>query len=100
MSESHLKVGFRESTGMPVHQYLIRRRVERAALLLREGELPINQIALEVGFAHQSHLALHVTRLLGVSPRQLISFELRSSGIQLSTTARLVYYQQPCAAQC
>jgi AraC family transcriptional regulator len=70
MSKSHLKATFRTATGMPVHQYVIRRRVERAALLLREGRLPISQIAVEVGFAHQSHLAMHMKRLLGVSPRQ------------------------------
>jgi AraC family transcriptional regulator len=68
MSTSHLKTTFRDVTGMPVHQYVIRRRVERAALLLREGKLPIGQIAADVGFAHQSHLAMHMKRLLGVSP--------------------------------
>lgn len=71
LSPSRLKTGFRRSVGVPVHQYGIRRRVERAVLLLREHRLPISQIALEAGFAHQSHLALHLRRLLGVSPRQL-----------------------------
>lgn len=71
MSASHLKVTFRKATGMPVHQYVIHRRVERAAMLLKQGKLPINQIALEVGFAHQSHLAMHLKRLLGVSPREV-----------------------------
>jgi AraC family transcriptional regulator len=70
MSTSHLKSTFRMATGMPVHRYVIRRRVERAALLLRNGELPISQIAVEVGFAHQSHLAMHMKRLTGLSPRQ------------------------------
>lgn len=72
MSASHLKVTFRKATGMPVHQYVIHRRVERAAMLLRQGKLPINQIALEVGFAHQSHLAMHLKRLLGVSPSEVL----------------------------
>jgi AraC family transcriptional regulator len=72
MSISHLKVTFREATGMPVHQYVIRRRVERAALMLREGKLPISRIALDVGFAHQSHLAMHMKRLLGMSPSHLL----------------------------
>lgn len=72
MSLSQLKVTFRETTGMPVHQYVIRQRVERAAHLLREGKLPISQIALEVGFAHQSHMAMHMKRLMGVSPRHLL----------------------------
>ena len=72
MSASHLKVRFREATGIPVHQYVIHRRVERATLLLREGMLPISQIALDVGFAHQSHLAMHMKRLLGVSPSHVL----------------------------
>lgn len=66
---SHLKSSFRESTGLPVHQYVIRRRVERAKKLLRDGKLSISQVALEAGFAHQSHLARHLKRLAGVSPR-------------------------------
>jgi AraC family transcriptional regulator len=69
LSASHFKGLFRQSVGVPVHQYVIRRRVERATSLLRESKLPISQIALETGFAHQSHLAHHVRRLLGVSPK-------------------------------
>jgi AraC family transcriptional regulator len=73
MSRSALKVAFRRATGMPLHQYVIRQRVNRATLLLQEGKLPISQIALEVGFAHQSHMAQHVKRLLGVLPRELLA---------------------------
>ena len=71
LSISHFKSLFRESVGLPVHQYVIRRRVECAKRLLGEGKLSISQIALEAGFAHQSHLARHMRRLLGVSPRTL-----------------------------
>lgn len=71
LSVTHLKVLFRRSMGMPVHQYVIRRRVERAAELLREGQLPSSQIALDCGFSHQSHMALHMQRVLGVTPRQV-----------------------------
>jgi AraC family transcriptional regulator len=69
LSVSHFKSLFRETLGLPVHQYLIRRRVERAKTLLREDRLPISQIAFEAGFAHQSHLAHHMRRVLGVSPK-------------------------------
>ncbi|MGA2096640.1 MAG: AraC family transcriptional regulator [Candidatus Acidiferrum sp.] len=71
LSVSHFKTIFRQSVGMPPHQYLIRRRVERAAAQLRNSKLPIGQIALEHGFCHQSHLALHIRRVLGVSPQQI-----------------------------
>ncbi len=69
MSVSHCKALFRRSVGLPVHQYVIRRRVERAAVLLHEGSLPISQVALETGFSHQSHLSRHMRRVLGTSPK-------------------------------
>jgi AraC family transcriptional regulator len=71
LSVSHFKRLFRESVGLPVHQYLIRRRLERAKELLAEGKLSISQIAIETGFAHQSHLARHMRRVFGISPRTL-----------------------------
>jgi AraC family transcriptional regulator len=71
LSVSHFKTQFRKSLGMPPHQYLIRRRVERAAMQLRKGNQTIGQIALENGFCHQSHLALHTRRVLGVTPQEL-----------------------------
>jgi len=71
LSVSHFKTLFRESVGLAPHQYLIRRRVERAKSLLGEGKLSISQIAVEAGFAHQSHLARHMRRVLGVSPKAL-----------------------------
>lgn len=71
LSISNLKLQFRESVGLPVHQYVIRRRVERAKELLAESGLSISQIAAEVGFAHQSHLTNQMKRVLGISPRVL-----------------------------
>lgn len=68
VSVSHLKTLFRRSTGTPVHQYILRRRVERAKLLLQDQNLSIAQIAFATGFAHQSHLARHMRKILGVTP--------------------------------
>src|SRR5262245_40842681 len=71
LSVSHFNALFREAVGISPHQYLIRRRFERAKNLLGEGKLSISQIASETGFAHQSHLARHMHRVLGVSPKAL-----------------------------
>jgi AraC family transcriptional regulator len=71
ISSSHLKTVFAKSLGTPVHQYVIQRRVERAKELLTRTDLSITEIALAAGFAHQSHLARHMRRLLGESPRAL-----------------------------
>src|SRR5215472_4437600 len=69
LSASHVKTLFRKAMGMPVHQYVIQRRVERAKTLLMQDRLTITEIALAVGFAHQSHMARHMRRFLGVAPR-------------------------------
>ena len=71
MSASHFNVQFRHSTGMPVHQYVIAARVERALNLLIQTRLPVSQIALHVGFSSQSHLSRHLRRMHGLSPAAL-----------------------------
>lgn len=72
MSVPHFKVLFRETLGVPVHQYVVRRRVERARSLLLRGQLSVSQVALDVGFAHQSHLAHWMNRVLGTTPREIM----------------------------
>jgi AraC family transcriptional regulator len=74
-SVSYFKAAFKQTFGTPVHRYVVERRVERAARLLAEGE-PISSVAAEVGFAHASHMARWMQRLLRATPRQL---KLRSS---------------------
>jgi AraC family transcriptional regulator len=71
ISASHFKTLFRESAGVPVHQYVIQRRIERAKDLLMQDKLSIAEIALATGFSHQSHLARHMRRSVGLSPRAM-----------------------------
>lgn len=71
LSPYHFARCFRASTGLSPHQYVIRRRVERARLLLASTDRSLAAIACEVGFASGSHLATHVRRLLGVTPSRL-----------------------------
>jgi AraC family transcriptional regulator len=70
-SVSHFKPLFKSAVGVPVHRYVIERRVARARELLLAGRHTIAQVALETGFTHQSHLARCMRRVLGVSPSQL-----------------------------
>ena len=71
VSTSHFRVLFKRSMAVPVHEYVIQRRVERARTLLLRGELPASQIALEAGFSHQSHMARCMRRVLCVTPAQV-----------------------------
>lgn len=72
ISIPHLTTLFRRTMGQSVHAYVMERRVQRARDLLLERRLGIAQVALETGFAHQSHLARWMRRLLGVTPREVL----------------------------
>ncbi|GCE23012.1 helix-turn-helix domain-containing protein [Dictyobacter kobayashii] len=69
LSPYHFARLFKESIGLPPHRYVIQRRVERAKLLMTTTNWSFTTIAHAVGFAHESHLALHFKRLTGLAPK-------------------------------
>ncbi|MBA2673651.1 AraC family transcriptional regulator, partial [Ramlibacter sp.] len=72
LSPSHFKTLFKRSVGVPAYEYVIRQRVQRARALLLRRDLPASQVALEAGFAHQSHMARCMKRVLGLTPSALL----------------------------
>ena len=72
MSIPHLTTLFRRTMGQSVHAYVMERRVQRARALLLAHNMTISEVALETGFAHQSHLARWMRRLLGVTPSEIL----------------------------
>jgi AraC family transcriptional regulator len=69
VSPFRLSHGFRKAMGLSLHQYVIRRRIEHAKLMLRTTEDAISQIAAGAGFASQSHFTTVFKRLIGSTPR-------------------------------
>lgn len=68
MSPNYFAKLFKQTTGITPHQYVIRCRIERAKDLMRQGKLPLAEIATLVGFVDQSHLNRHFKRWVGVTP--------------------------------
>lgn len=71
LSPFHFNRVFSAHYGVPPHVFQTQLRVFRAKKLLREGLL-ISQVALQTGFADQSHLNRHFKRLTAVTPGQFI----------------------------
>ncbi len=71
-SSAYLRHWFKAKTGMTVHRYVVRRRVEKARMLLLQDELKPSEVALAAGFAHQSHMARWMRRELGKTPSELL----------------------------
>lgn len=68
LSVSHFSRAFRISTGLPPHQWLLRRRVEAAQQLMTVRDLPLSEIAISAGFANQSHFTRVFSAVVGVGP--------------------------------
>jgi AraC family transcriptional regulator len=68
LSISHFSRAFRETTGLAPHQWLLQQRVEAAKAAMRTAHLSLAEIALNCGFADQSHFTRVFSRSVGVSP--------------------------------
>jgi AraC family transcriptional regulator len=68
LTRMHFAAQFRASTGLRPHDYLVRRRIERAQELLAASDLPLAEIALEVGFKAQAHFTTVFSRVVGETP--------------------------------
>jgi AraC-like DNA-binding protein len=69
LSPYHFLRTFAAVLGVTPHQYLVRSRLRRAARLLADGDRPITDVALDVGFADLSNFVRTFHRAAGVSPR-------------------------------
>jgi AraC-like DNA-binding protein len=68
MSAYHFLRTFRGIVGMPPHQYVLRTRLNRAAVRLRTTDGHISAIALEAGFTDLSTFNRRFRRVMGMSP--------------------------------
>jgi AraC family transcriptional regulator len=66
----HLARAFRQRLGVPVGDYVRKLRLEWATTRLGETDEPIAQIALDAGFADQSHLTRAFKRHAGLTPAE------------------------------
>jgi AraC family transcriptional regulator len=68
LSTAGFAQAFAAAQGETPHQYVIRRRIERAKRLLMSTDASIVEIAFQAGFSSQSHLSDTFRRLNGVTP--------------------------------
>lgn len=68
MSRFHFGRSFRAALGASPYQWVLQRRVERAAALLRSGRWSVTDAAFEVGFSDLSRFSQAFRRHLGCPP--------------------------------
>jgi AraC-like DNA-binding protein len=70
LSESRFKARFKEETGVPPGEYVMRTRIDEACRLLdaKPSSLPVTRIAMELGFSSSQYFATVFRRYKGVTP--------------------------------
>jgi AraC family transcriptional regulator len=69
ISPGHFSHAFRQTVGLPPHQYVVKRRIERAKSLLRESDVPISEVANRIGCASAGNFSVLFQRATGMTPR-------------------------------
>jgi AraC-like DNA-binding protein len=67
-SEAHFIRSFKRAFGETPHQYLLTRRLERAAALLRGTDYSVAEVCVNVGLASVGSFTTSFRRVLGVTP--------------------------------
>jgi len=68
LTRMYFAAQFKESTGLRPHEYVLRRRVERAQKMLSSKTTTLVDVALSVGFESQSHFTSVFKRYVGQPP--------------------------------
>ncbi len=68
LSRMYFAAQFRAATGIRPHEFLLRRRIDRAKQMLIETEMTLVDVALSVGFQNQAHFTTVFRRFVGETP--------------------------------
>jgi AraC-like DNA-binding protein len=82
LSSDHFARRFKIATEMSPKQFVLKRRVEKVADLLRSGKYNVSEAAREVGFHDLSHLNRCFRDFFGYSPKTVIKTALASGSYQ------------------
>jgi AraC-like DNA-binding protein len=69
INQQTLKKGFKQLFGETINVYLNTKRLEQAEVLIKNGGLKLQEIALEVGYNHPSYFSRKFKEKYGVTPR-------------------------------
>ena len=77
LSYEHFRKLFRDYNGMAPYDYLLRCRMEHAAKILQEDEVPIKELSFLSGFENMSSFSRMFKRKMGVSPSNYLNMYKR-----------------------
>ena len=70
LSQGYFTRAFRDETGMSPMNYLMKKRIERACLLLENNEIKVSAISLQSGFSSPQRFNVAFRKLMGMTPME------------------------------
>ena len=70
MSRRSLQRHFKDEVGIPIREYVIRTRIERAEYLLSQTDLPVDEVAEQCGGLSRAHFFKVFRKYKGCSPER------------------------------
>jgi transcriptional regulator GlxA family with amidase domain len=95
VSEAHFARSFKGAFGVPPHRYLLTRRIERAAALLRETAAPVTEIAFQTGWSSLGAFGRTFRDIIGESPGEVRAREAGLDGPEQTPPCFLKAAQRP-----
>src|SRR6184192_2849883 len=95
LSPAHFSREFRRAFGEPPHQYLLTRRLERAAALLRTTDWSVAEICFAVGLQSVGSFTTSFGRMFGASPTRYRSSRPSAAAMALIPGCVVRAYGRP-----
>jgi AraC-like DNA-binding protein len=95
LSRAHFSAEFRRTFGETPHAYLLTRRLERAATLLRTTDYPVARICMEVGLSSVGSFTTSFRRVLGETPTAYRAARPPAADLALIPSCVLHAYGRP-----
>lgn len=70
LSESRFKHKFKEQIGTPPNEYIVKIKIEKAKILIRNNKLSITDLAYDLGFSTASYFSTVFKKYQGVTPTE------------------------------
>lgn len=68
ISPDHLSRLFKKETGLSLMQYVTQKRIHAACSLLKESHMPVNRVALQVGYGNFAYFSKVFREITGMTP--------------------------------
>ena len=69
LSQSALSAAFQQRTGLPVHKYIVQKRIQKAQMLIRTHEdMALSDIAAKCGYLDNSTFYRNFLKVTGIAP--------------------------------